>query len=131
MRPILRRFLFCWAGLLGDSAARHGRTVLEGSVGMIGKVSGGHQTDCFPLLELMVALKIASLFRVLGRWEIADVVVSSSCAVRGVVGFGGVPERECLDSCTSLNHRQPFITSSNGARKCSGRTAGLAHLVGP
>jgi hypothetical protein len=66
-----------------------------------------------------------------GRWEVADVVVSSLYAVTGVVGFGGQPERERIDSCTSLNDRQPCIASSNGARECSGRTAGLAQLVGP
>jgi hypothetical protein len=66
MRPILRRFLFCWADFLGDSVARHGRTVLEGSVGMVGKVQEDVRESCFPLLEVMVALKMAHF---LSLWD--------------------------------------------------------------
>jgi hypothetical protein len=73
MRPVLRRFFFCWADFLGDSVARvvrvarHDRTVLEGSVDMIGKVQVGTRGSCFRLLEFMVDLKVASLFKVAGR----------------------------------------------------------------
>lgn len=107
MRPILRRFLFCWADFLGDSVARLGRTVLEGSVDMTDKVQVGTRGTCFPLLVFMGDLKMASLFKVVGRWEIADVVVSSLCAVTGVVGFGGLPKRGHIGSCTSLDDSQP------------------------
>jgi hypothetical protein len=46
--------------------ARHGRTVLEGSVGMVGKVQEDVRESCFPLLEVMVALKMAHF---LSLWD--------------------------------------------------------------
>jgi hypothetical protein len=55
MRPILRRFFFCWADFLGENVARHGSAVLEGSVGMIGKVQAGTRGGYFLLPEFMVA----------------------------------------------------------------------------
>jgi hypothetical protein len=65
MRPILRRFLFCWADFLGDSVGRRGRTELERCVDMIGKVQAGIRGSCFPLLVFMVDLN--SLFKDVGR----------------------------------------------------------------